>query len=109
MTIRKIHNAVIASGQTKSNQVYTGFQTSVVGIVTPAELTGTTFTFEGTLDDSTFVPVYSEGSQYSVTVGTSRYIALDVAVFCGLQSIKIVSGSSEAAERTIQVVLREVA
>jgi hypothetical protein len=42
--------------------------------------------------------------QYSVTVGTSRYVALDPAVFAGVKWVKVVSGSSEAAERTITIV-----
>jgi hypothetical protein len=109
MNPRKVKNAVIANDETKSSAVETGVDASVVAIVTPSSLTGTSFTFEGSVDGSTYVPLYNEGTSYSVDVGTSRYVALDPAVLCGLQFIKIVSGSSEAAERTIQVVLRDVA
>ena len=106
--LEKIQSTTIANGQTKSAELRTGYRTSVVALVTPAALTGTAFTFEGSLDGSTFVPVYNEATQYSVNVGTSRYVALNASVFQGLQSIKVVSGSSEAAERTIQVVLKEI-
>lgn len=106
--LEKIQSTTIANGQTKSAELRTGYRTSVVALVTPAALTGTAFTFEGSMDSSTFVPVYNEGTQYSVNVGTSRYVALNAAVFQGLQSIKIVSGSAEGADRTIQIVLKEI-
>ena len=106
--LEKIQSTTIAASGTKSAELRTGYRTSVVAIVTPAALTGTAFTFEGSLDGSVFVPVYNEATQYSVNVGTSRYVALNASVFQGLQSIKIVSGSSEAADRVIQVVLKEI-
>jgi hypothetical protein len=106
--LEKIQSTVITSGQTKSAELRTGYRTSVVAVITPASLTGSAFTFEGSLDGTTFVPVYNEATQYSVNVGTSRYVALNAAVFQGLQSIKVVSGSAEGADRTIQIVLKEI-
>lgn len=108
MSLEKVHTVTIANGQTVSSELRTGYRTSVVAIITPAALTGTAVTFQGSVDGSTFVPVYNEGTQYSVNVGTSRYVALNNALLGGVQSIKVVSGSAEAAERTIQVVLKEV-
>jgi hypothetical protein len=106
--LEKVHTTTIAQSDTKSAEIRSGYRTSIVALITPAALTGTAFTFEGSVDGTTFVPVYNEGTQYSVNVGTSRYVALNNSVLGGLQSIKIVSGSSEAAARTIQVILKEV-
>ena len=106
--LEKVQSTTILNGATKSAELRTGYRTSVVAVVTPSALTGSAFTFEGSLDGTTFVPVYNEGTQYSVNVGTSRYVALNAAVFQGLQSIKIVSGTQEGADRTIQVVLKEI-
>jgi len=108
MSLDKIHTVTIAQSGTDSSELRVGFRSSVVGIVTPAALTGTAVTFKASVDGATFVPVYNEGTQYSVNVGTSRYVALNQSVLRGIQSLKIVSGSSEAAERTIQVVMKDL-
>ena len=108
MSLEKVHTVTIANGATVSSELRVGYRTSVVAIVTPAALTGTAVTFQGSVDGSTFVPVYNEATQYSVNVSTSRYVALNRSVLSGLQSLKIVSGSAEAADRTIQVILKEV-
>jgi hypothetical protein len=70
-------------------------------------LTGTAFTFEGSIDGSTFRALYDEGTQYSVNVGTSRYVALKRQVMEPCKYLKVISGSSEAALRTITLVIGE--
>jgi hypothetical protein len=52
--------------------------------------------------------LYNEGTEYSVAVNTSRYIALNPNVFEGVKVVRIVSGSSEAAARTIGVISGEL-
>jgi hypothetical protein len=78
-----------------------------LGLVTPAALTGTAVTFEGSIDGSTFRPLYDEATQYSVNVGTSRYVALKRQVMEPCKYLKVVSGSSEGALRTITLVIGE--
>ena len=106
-------NVTIASSGTTSTAAQVPSGKTLLAIVTPAALTGTAFTFEVSDDGgTTYTPVYKEATQYSVTVGTSRHIALDVTATRALlggsattpTSVKIVSGSSEAASRTIQLV-----
>jgi hypothetical protein len=105
-------NAVIANGQTASSAISLSDNaldfSCFVGFYTPATLTGTSFTFQASSDGSTFVNVLNEGTSYSVTVAASRYVSVEPAVFAGVRFIKIVSGSSEGAERTIVACLREV-
>jgi hypothetical protein len=92
-----------SSGTTSSARDLNGLG-NLVALVTPSALTGTSFTFQASVDGTTYNNVYNEGTQYSVTVAASRYVALDPAVFAGAQYVKVVSGSSEAAERTITLV-----
>ena len=92
-----------SSGTTSSARDLNGLG-NLVALVTPSTLTGTSFTFQASVDGSTYNNVYNEGTQYSVTVAASRYVALDPAVFAGAQYVKVVSGSTEAAERTITLV-----
>lgn len=78
-----------------------------VGFITPAALTGTAFTFTGSIDDSTFTAIYnSSNTAYSITVGTSRYYMLNPADFLGCRYVRIVSNGTEAAARTITVITR---
>jgi hypothetical protein len=80
-----------------------------LAIVTPAALTGTTLKFQASLDEgTTFYPIYNEGTEYSVTVNISRFVALNPNVFQGVPCIRVVSGSSEAASRIIGVVSGEL-
>ena len=94
--------AIIAASGTTSAAVELGRQ-RIVALQTPAALTGTTITFTACLTaDGTFLPVYDDaGTAYSVTVSTSRHIYVDERKLWAAPFIKLVSGSSEAAERTI--------
>lgn len=102
--------AVIASSGTTSTSVIMERNRVPLAIVTPAALTGTTIKFQVALssDATTFYPLYDEGTEYSVTVSTSRYVALNPDVFQGVSVMRLVSGSSEAASRTISVVSGEL-
>ena len=77
-----------------------------IGIITPAAMTGTAIKFQFSHDDLTFTALYdTSGSEVSITSAASRWIALDKEDFLSAKSIKLVSGSSEAADRSIIVVL----
>jgi len=80
---------------------------SLVGIITPAALTGTAMTLQGSHDNSTFNDVNnSAGTQVSITVAASRFIALNPDDFVSFRYLKLKSGSAEGAERIIRCVLR---
>lgn len=77
-----------------------------IGIILPAAFTGTAMKFQFSHDDVTYTALYNtSGTEVSITVGTSRWIGLDKEDFLGAKSIKLVSGSTEAADRSIIVVL----
>lgn len=84
---------------------------SLVGIKLPAAFTGTALTF--TMCDTvngTYVPVRSgtSGSALSYTVAQGQYHAIDPKDFYGIRFLKIVSGSSEAALRTLIIALKGI-
>ena len=80
----------------------------LVGFYTPAALTGTTWSLQGSNDGSTFVTVLDDGDAYSKTMAASRYISVKLSVTAGLEYVRIVSGSTEASARSIICVLRPV-
>lgn len=72
-----------------------------VGLYCPGTLTATSMTFQVTYDGTNYVNLYAVGgaSVYSITVGTSRYVPLDAAVFRGVLGLKLQLGGSELATR----------
>jgi len=83
------------------------FGMRLVGIVTPSALTGTAMTFQASADGSTYTAMYdTDGNAISYTVAASRWIPVTADVFGGVPYIKVVSGSSEAAARTITLVVK---
>ena len=103
-------NVTIANGATTSDAASLTSGSTPVAIITPSSLTGTAFTLQASIDGATYYPVYDiTGSAYSVPVGTSRYIALPPGDLAGVRYLKVVSGSTEAADRTIGIVARQVA
>ena len=106
-TIDQVQTVTIASGQQISGVLDT-FGMSLVGIRMPAAFTGTTLTFqESNSSTGTFRDVYNaSGNQLSIPVSTNRTILFTPSDFAGLRYVKIKSGSSEAADRSINVILR---
>lgn len=99
---------IASSGTTSTALTMQGGRVPLA-IVTPSALTGSAFTFQASADQGTnFYNLYNEGTQYSVNVGASRYIALNPNVFEGVKVLRIVSGSSEAATRTIGIISGEL-
>lgn len=95
----------IANGATASGEADLG-GTTLVGVILPAALTGTTLTFTAaSAAGGTFIPVTgSNGSNLSFTVAASKYLAIDPALFHGVRFIKAVSGSTEGAARDLILV-----
>jgi len=83
----------------------------LVAIVTPAALTGVAFTFQGSVDDTTYNSITDDaGTAISVTVAASRWVAIGNTLLKslrGLRYLKVVSGSAEAADRTIGLVFAD--
>lgn len=102
----KCNPVVIANGATTSAALELEGH-ALVGIEMPSAFTGTTITFTGSLDNTTFVALYnSDGTQLSVPVSTSRMILFCPGDFVGPKWIKVVSGSTEGAARTLCLVTR---
>ena len=105
--LRLDSTVTIANGGTVSTTLTLEGSRIPLALITPAALTGTTFTFKASNDNATFYPVYLESSSYSVTVSTSRHIALDRRAMEGVRYLQVVSGSAEGAARTIGVISGE--
>lgn len=96
-------------GGTKTDPVEVGPNCIPVAVQTPASMVGTTITFEVLIQgESTYRPVYNEGTLYSITTAAGRYHALNPNVMLGVQKLKIVSGSSETQGTRFLVVQRPV-
>ena len=104
----KVSTVTIASSGTTSDTLTLENSRVPLALETPAALTGTTFTFKSASSSGgTPAPLYYEGTAYSVTVGTSRHIALDRRAFEGVKYLQVVSGSSEGGARVITVITGE--
>jgi ABC-type spermidine/putrescine transport system permease subunit II len=108
----KSTSVVIANGQTTSVAYDLGLGPSsrIVGFIMPAAFTGTALTFQVSKDDSTYTALYdSANAQVSFTVAASRAYGFkqDIrAVLSQWSFLKVVSNGTEAADRTIEFVVR---
>ncbi|MGH7743856.1 MAG: hypothetical protein ACREQ5_03435 [Candidatus Dormibacteria bacterium] len=91
-----IANAGTVSTAWKIGQWGTG------GFVLPAAFTGTTVTFQVSVDGTTFSALNNSSGAVSLTVAQGKAYLFPADVF-GFVQVKIVSGSAEGAARTIQV------
>ena len=97
--IFKYIDVTIASGQTESEAVDC-LGGVLVGIKTPSALTGTSLTFKVSDDGVAYVDYYNAANnQVTVGIGVNRRHGIEPVDFAGIQKIKIVSDSAEAAER----------
>lgn len=81
---------------------------TLCGVKFPAVFTGTTITFQ--MCDTiggTYVPVHNAaGTAITYTIAASRYAAIDPKDFHGINFLKIVAGTAQAADRTLTVSLK---
>ena len=97
--IFKYIDVTIASGQTVSEAVDC-MGGVLVGIKTPATLTGTSMTFKVSDDGVAYVDYYNAaGNQVTASMPSDKRIGFEPVDFAGIQKIKIVSSSAEVAER----------
>jgi hypothetical protein len=103
-----VERAITIASSATSSASFPTTGLSLVGVQLPAAFTGTTLTFQGSVDGTTFQPVYSttSGTALSYTVAQGHYVAIDPVPFYGLLFLKIVSGTSEAAPRTLTAALK---
>jgi hypothetical protein len=66
---------------------------TVAGLQMPSTWTDALVSFQGSVDGSTYAPVFgSTGLELVLTTTGSRYVQLDPIVFAGLNFLKIKSG-----------------
>ena len=100
------YTVTVAASGTTSGHIRKPFS-AIVGLVTPSALTSVQVSFEGSLDGTTFMPLYNaSGELLEATVGTSRCVSFSWDDFMAVDYFRIVTGSTEAAERSFQIVTR---
>lgn len=97
----------ILNGQTTSGVIDTG-GASLVSIQTPSVLTGTTFTFEASLNGIDFLPLYKteDISVFTANTGADRVTTLPGSPFSVIRFLKIVSSATELGDRDLLLGLR---
>jgi len=95
----------IANGQTKSSPfLMSGFAGGEIRL--PATFTGTAITFETASEESGTYKPKKDGSGSAVSLTCAAGDALSIpAELYGSWLVKIVSGSAEAAERAMEILL----
>lgn len=114
MNVTDILPVTIANGQSLSGGVSLG-GLRLFGVVMPSGWTAANLTFQASVDGgASWVNLYdANGSEVTVTAGTSRFIALEPALFASLTHLQLRSGTSatpvaQGADRSLSLVLRSV-
>ncbi len=103
----------IASGASLSGAVQLG-DGVLAGILMPAAWTAAALTFEGSMDGSTFKPIYDDvGVEIQFTVDADRVVIVAPYDFSALKFMKVRSGTlaagvNQAAERILQLLMRQI-
>jgi hypothetical protein len=95
----------------------TTFGASLVGIQMPAVLTSTSISFLAAAlatpsapgnppAPGAFQPLYNKSGLVTYTVVADQFMAINPADFYGVQFFQILMGSTEAAARTLQILLK---
>ena len=105
--IRSELTAVIAISGTVSAAVDL-VGTGLVAIQLPT-MTGTAISFQGSADGTTYTAIHDgAGAAVSITTATDTCTVVPESITRGFRFIKLVSGSTEAAERTIKLITRAI-
>ncbi len=107
---REIETVTISSGGTTSAAIPC-LDGSLTAIVCPSALTSTALSFTAaTTSGGTYktVKAMDGASTYSVTVGASFVVPLDPRVFASLPYVKLVFGTAEGADRSIEIIRRPI-
>mgnify|MGYP007071589557 CR=1 FL=1 len=104
-----ITTTIAASGTTSAAINLSGLQ--LVAIDMPAAVTGSSLTFTASMTiDGTYDAITEVGgaTNYTLTMAASKWTPVDLRVFAGVPFLKLVSGSTEAATRTFNLICRPV-
>ena len=80
------------------------------GVQFPAAMTGSAITFDFSMDNSTWIDVKeTDGTEVSYSVSAGNVVRVDPSgwAFASTGFLRIVSGSSEAADRTINLIFKQ--
>ena len=80
------------------------------GIVFPAAMTGATITFDFSFDGTTFYDVVeTDGTEVSYSVSAGNVVRVDPSgwAFASPGFLRVTSASSEAADRTINLIFNQ--
>ena len=100
---------LIASGQTVASEGVNLSGHTLTGVLIPT-MTGTSVTFQGSIDGTNYYAIKdATGTAISVTTGgTLGIYKLNPADFAGLNFIKPVSASAEAADRSVTLLCADI-
>jgi len=93
--------------------ISSGVQTNgllLSGIVFPAAMTGTAITFDFSYDGTTWHDVHeTDNTEVSYTISPGNVVRVDPSgwAFAAAGFLRVVSGSSEAADRTINLIFKQ--
>lgn len=80
--------------------------TDLIAILLPAAMTGTSIKFQASVDGTNFYDIYDgAGALASITTAADHYVQVPASV-APARWLKLVSGSTELAERTIQLITK---
>ncbi len=102
----KSDTVTIASSATTSGSIdLSGL--GLIAMIMPAAFTGTTVTFQMSLDDVTYYDIYNTSNTViSATVTQGRAYMFVPGDFVGVRYLKVKSGSTEGGTRIITLVSR---
>lgn len=103
---------IIRAAGTTTDAIGLAGQT-VVGFITPHVFASTTITFSmcDTIDGTYITIKDSSGSAVSFTVSTDGYYGFkydQIGAFLGVRFLKVIGGSSEAANTVVKLAVREI-
>lgn len=97
----RVDEVVIASASTTTPAIDIGNRT-LAGFYFPAAMTGASVSIEASPDGTEWFQIPTDLGSYPVAATT--YQAVDPSYFVGIAYVRVVSTSSEAADRTLKVV-----
>lgn len=108
MSATRTATATIPSGSTTSGSVDLsnyGPDSGLVGMVMPSTFTGASISFNVSLDDATYQPLFASGGSVlsiNITAGKTYSFSQDVrSELAPYRFVQVVSASSEGASRSI--------
>lgn len=100
---------VIAENDTNSTDfALTLDDQCVIGMEIPSAITSTSIKIQGKGLDGQYKDVQYQDADYSLAVSANVIVPLDANTMAAVRTVRLVAASSEAAERTIQLIVREI-